>query len=635
VKFFVLVTLALLAAAPDGQQVFRSGVDLVTVDVTVVDDAGAPVEGLGPDHFRVRVDGSARRVVSAEFVRRDSTTSVATAGAGVSSNETADAGRLILVAVDRTHIRRVEGRAALRAAATFIAALDRTDRVAAAPLTHLGAIEFTNNHASVQRYLESLTGDAVPMPTHFNIGLSEAVAISEGSRSRLDQVVTRECGESLARSENPRRFADSEGLARDPCPTQVEQESRALAQQARADAQLSIGALTSLMSRLKSIEGPKTIVLVSEGLVAEPQLFDMTALGAAAQAARVTLYVLQLESPVVDAADTTLSPSLPFDLQLRADGLARVAGAARGALFHLVGSDPQPFRRILRELSAYYLIAFEATSGDRDGRSHRIDVDTKASGTVLRARPVFTITTPTDSAAPDMHLVRLLRNARLATELPLRVATYTFRASLSGALNVLIAAETEPGAARTSTIGFVVTDEGGTIVANGAGQAEEGRYVLPVSLRPGRYRVKAGAVNGTGREGSVEHRFDVLLDGGESVRVSDFLLADGTPSAEARLRPSVLHPLGDRVEAYLEIYAPSGWRPRAGAVVFDVTPAGEAGALLSKPATFARSADGRWTATADLPLSSLAPGAYVAVAQVTLSGVPAMKLERPMVVRRR
>jgi hypothetical protein len=38
-------------------------------------------------------------------------------------------------------------------------------------------------------------------------------------------------------------------------------------------------------------------VLLSEGLVAEPQLFDLTSLGAAAQAARVTVYVLQLEAP--------------------------------------------------------------------------------------------------------------------------------------------------------------------------------------------------------------------------------------------------------------------------------------------------------------------------------------------------
>ena len=101
-----------------------------------------------------------------------------------------------------------------------------------------------------------------------------------------------------------------------------------------------------LIERLSEIDGPKTLVLVSEGLVAEPQLVDMTALGAAAQAARVTIYVLQLEIPILDASERTASPTLQADLQAREDGLVRLAGTARGALFHLVGADSHPFNRI-------------------------------------------------------------------------------------------------------------------------------------------------------------------------------------------------------------------------------------------------------------------------------------------------
>ena len=71
---------------------------------------------------------------------------------------------------------------------------------------------------------------------------------------------------------------------------------------------------------------------------AEPQLIDMTALGAAAQAARVTIYVLQLEIPILDASERTASPTLQADLQAREDGLARLAGTARGALLRLVGA---------------------------------------------------------------------------------------------------------------------------------------------------------------------------------------------------------------------------------------------------------------------------------------------------------
>ena len=64
----IVVAAGIVGAAASQQPVFRSGVDLVTVDVTVVDGTGKPVEGLAADRFDVRVDGLRRRVVWAEYV---------------------------------------------------------------------------------------------------------------------------------------------------------------------------------------------------------------------------------------------------------------------------------------------------------------------------------------------------------------------------------------------------------------------------------------------------------------------------------------------------------------------------------------------------------------------------------------
>ena len=62
-------------APPQAQQAqsgqtptFRSGVELVTVDVGVVDRQGQPVRGLTTSDFTVMVAGQPRRVVNAEFV---------------------------------------------------------------------------------------------------------------------------------------------------------------------------------------------------------------------------------------------------------------------------------------------------------------------------------------------------------------------------------------------------------------------------------------------------------------------------------------------------------------------------------------------------------------------------------------
>ena len=126
-------------------------------------------------------------------------------------------------------------------------------------------------------------------------------------------------------------------------------------------------------------------------MIADPRRVDLARLAAEAQLARVTIYALHLEVPVFEAAQDRVSPTLVRDRQVRGDGLARVAGAARGAVFRLVGDDPRPFARIARELSGYYLLAFEPLDAERDGRPHRIRVRLSRGGGELRARPGFVL----------------------------------------------------------------------------------------------------------------------------------------------------------------------------------------------------------------------------------------------------
>ncbi len=57
-----------LLAQSDRAPVFRSGVEVMEVDVTVVDAKGMPVRDLRVPEFTVTIDGQPRRVVSAEFI---------------------------------------------------------------------------------------------------------------------------------------------------------------------------------------------------------------------------------------------------------------------------------------------------------------------------------------------------------------------------------------------------------------------------------------------------------------------------------------------------------------------------------------------------------------------------------------
>ena len=607
--------------------VFRSGVDLVTVDVTVVDGKGDPIEGLTVDRFQITVDGSPRRVVWAELVRHRVTPAAAPSPADhFATNEGVEPGRIVLVVVDPMHIRRLEGLAALRAAGNFIDALDRSDRVAATRLNDPSPLQFSTDHTAVKRQLQRFTGEASFMPAHFKIGLVESLAIADGSRTVLDQVVTRECGQPLGRFENLGRLAENNGV-RDPCPVQVEQEGRALAQQTRTETRITLDAIAKLLLRLAEIDGPKTLVLLSEGLVAEPQLIDLSSLGAAAEAARVTLHVLQLETPVIEAATDAVSPTLYRDIQVRADGLARLAGSARGGLFRLVGDDPHPFRRIVKELSAHYLVAFEPIPEDRDGRSHRIQVQVRADGAQLRARPSFRLAPSTAPRAVDAELVRALREPRTLTEVPVRAAAYAFREPSGDKLHVLISAEVDrsPGNPEP-TAGFVLIDSRGVIAASGGGVTENGRFVQPISIAAGRYTLKAAAIDPGGRRGSVERTIEMRL-----TDASDLMIAEAPGTKGDPLRPIVLRAAGERVVVYLEMYA-SEVKGATATVVLQRD--GAAAPAAAFPAHVETSANGRTALTADVPLATLESGSYVATMKIIVPAGQAQSFARRFVVAR-
>ena len=58
-----------VASAADQQPVFRTGIEILTVDATVVDREGRQITDLKPTEFQVEVDGDPRPVVSAEYVK--------------------------------------------------------------------------------------------------------------------------------------------------------------------------------------------------------------------------------------------------------------------------------------------------------------------------------------------------------------------------------------------------------------------------------------------------------------------------------------------------------------------------------------------------------------------------------------
>src|SRR5437879_10526937 len=95
----LLLALVVQPAGAQRQQTprFRTSVEVTSIDVTVVDGQGHPIPNLQPEDFTVRVDGTPRRVVSAEWVQLSTKDQpvkpAAAAPEGFSSNESATGDR--------------------------------------------------------------------------------------------------------------------------------------------------------------------------------------------------------------------------------------------------------------------------------------------------------------------------------------------------------------------------------------------------------------------------------------------------------------------------------------------------------------------------------------------------------------
>jgi len=91
------------ATVTTSSQVFRGGVDVITVDVTVLDKDGRPVEELKPGDFTVKIDGQTRRVVSAVLQKAGAASPQAVLAPErfFSTNSTPVIGRKVMFAIDQ------------------------------------------------------------------------------------------------------------------------------------------------------------------------------------------------------------------------------------------------------------------------------------------------------------------------------------------------------------------------------------------------------------------------------------------------------------------------------------------------------------------------------------------------------
>jgi VWFA-related protein len=604
-----------LEAQQPSQPVFRSSVELTSIDLSVLDNQGKPITDLKPEDFIVRIDGSDRRVVSADWVGLETAEKppAPAAPAGYTGNENASGGRLIMLVVDEPNIR-FGGAMGIRGALnSFIDRLQPSDRAAVigigpgAPST-----PFTADHARLKRAVDRLNGMHQPsVISEFSISVFEALQIQRNYPGVLEEVIVREC-------------AGMAGPAFDACTVEVQRDAQEKAISGSSDGQQTMNVLRALLNALKSIEGPKSMLLVSEGFIIDDQRSEVIELGAIAAAARTSIFALKLDDELFAqmAENQRATPRTMDDRYVRSEGLELLTSASRGAMFNIIGTGAGVFERVSSELAGYYLLGVESSPVDRDGKTHSVRVEVSRKGLTVRSRRA--LINPKDDGKPKSarEMVTAALNTPLpVSALPLRVATFSLQGPEQGRVQLLIHADigTDYATPRNATVGYVVTDRDGRVLDSQLGEARlppimNGvpsalQFTGGASVPPGEYTLKL-AVNEGDRIGTVEHEFTAAVSDAGPVKVSDLMAGGPLNGAEELLQPTVGYTVVfGAVHGYVEAYGSSANNVKA---KFELASSENGEALVSQDVEPRMVGGGtRAIFSKALPVRQLPPGQYV------------------------
>ena len=617
---------------------FRTGIDLVAVDVSVVDRRGRPVEDLRAPEFSVKIDGEVRRVVSAELIKvdveaarkevADKTESFYT------SNLTPPNGRQILIAVDQVNIRPGSLRPVLDAAGRFLDMLSPLDQIAFVAYPEPGPrVNFTNDKLRLKRAMQGLVGQQPrARPGNYNIGVSEAIAIEERrDQIVLAEVLTREC-----RSSDPRQLAQ--------CERDIISESSQIARNSREDADISLRGLQQLLEQLTFVDGPKSLILISEGL-AISETNDLRHLVRLAGAARTAINVLSVDLRRGDVTIAEQPPTEAEDRRILMQGLEAIASMSRGTLYHIAGTGEPIFERLASEISAYYLLGVEQRPSDSVGDRHRIDVEVRRNDVTIRSRQAFVLS-PSNARrrSPQDSLRDALGSPFAISGLPLRVSTFAQQDAGTEKVRLVVAAQIGEAGAKPGnfTLGYILIDDQNKIAASfgdqvtltpGAGSPNEPlTFVHSAAVDPGIYSLRLAVVDTDGRRGSIVRDVSAWKMAGEQLAFGDLIVGPMPTQGQTLTVQVEPYVLTEGVAAYLEMYSNSDQTWTGTTVTFEVADNADSPALMSAPVTMAPGRQPTWRVAAGvMDAKQLPPGRYVARAKIARDGKAVGVLSRPFV----
>ena len=400
----------LLAQAPPQPApqppVFRAGTDLVEVEVITRDKSGIFVGDLALDDFELREDGKPYpvqqvylRVAGANGwndALRGSAAAASPAARASAPPDTATR-RIFVVVFDEAHLSPGGFKRTQAAALTLFQSQLRDGDVGGVVANgRMANGRLTSDRAELIKAVKDAKPNAKVLSAQMDERLwprlSEVEAIRifvNDDKEMMDMATRRGCEEQKGACEGP--------AGDDPVRSMLHGKASQFSANVRVEATRTLAMLQSVLTGLGRLEGPKNVLLMSEGFISEetwPEVQD--AVGGAARA-NTRIYALDARGlgrgmASVDSVAPTEGISRMFEqMDMGADSINSLAVDTGGFVVRNANQFDKAIAQIADDAGNYYVLGYLPPS-PADGKFHRIGVKVKRQGVSVRARRGYTAT---------------------------------------------------------------------------------------------------------------------------------------------------------------------------------------------------------------------------------------------------
>jgi len=636
------------ALAAFQQPAFRSGVELVRLDIRVTDANGLPVRDLRADEVEVVEGNEVRPVLFFQHIEEPAGGYVdaarRTVAAEVSTNQGAPRGHVYVLVFDQSHIRPGNEQKARIAAQRFLRMRVKPgDRVALYSVPGPGpSISFTSDIARVNREMVAVRGASEdPVPGLVAMRVYDAYQITRGVESVLNRYVNQYSNTAAGTDARPSglRTAAARGADDlDALRLVVLENARSVVARADEDSRQFLLRLSDVVRELRAVEGRKAVILFSEGFQLDNVQRELETVAAAAAQSYSVIHALDLNSRAVGPEEMAPRGGEQYSEILgRLEPLGSLTAETDGVLFN--DASPQldrVFNQIADTSQDYYLVGFapaDAALSDRE-RYSRTRVIVKRPGVRVSGRTGYAVGRPPAGVDRRRAIEAALAAPFSQQGLRVEYTTYVLRGSAPDVQRVILslAASLPLGGpdAKPADVAFAVRNvKTGRIAASGsdslplpeatsAGSTTgTGYYRAQMDLPAGIYMMRTVVREPGGLLGSADRRFQVRSLAGPGVQAGDLVLG----SSDVKGLPvRALVYATEGIGGVIETYARSAESLKSISITTELVPFGQSAALTTGRADLDEIRSGPLGssrgARIEIPAEGIPPGEYLVRATV-------------------